>query len=121
MGADLFESYVGSIIGTMVIGATFIGVTGFATGNAFGGMNAVLLPLGLACLGIITSIIGTFFVRVKEGGNPQTALNTGEYLAFAIMIVGTYFMVNHFLPDNWTALGESYTCLLYTSDAADEG
>jgi len=63
MGADLFESYVGSIIGTMVIGATFIGVAGFATGNAFGGMNAVLLPLGLACLGIITSIIGTFFVN----------------------------------------------------------
>ncbi len=109
MGADLFESYVGSIIGTMVIGATFIGVAGFATGNAFGGMNAVLLPLGLACLGIITSIIGTFFVKVKEGGNPQTALNTGEYLSFALMIVGTYFMVNHFLPDTWSALGESYT------------
>ncbi len=111
MGADLFESYVGSIIGTMVIGATFIGVTGFASGNSFGGMNAVLLPLGLACLGIITSIIGTFFVRVKEGGNPQTALNTGEYLSFALMIIGTYFMVNHFLPSTWTALGESYTSM----------
>lgn len=109
MGADLFESYVGSIIGTMVIGATFIGLAGFASDNVFGGMNAVLLPLGLACLGIITSIIGTFFVKVKEGGNPQTALNTGEYLAFGLMIIGTWFMVQHFLPDTWTAAGESYT------------
>jgi len=80
MGADLFESYVGSIIGTMVLGATYIGVTGgFDTGNDFGGMNAVLLPLVLASVGIITSIIGTFFVKVKEGGDPQKALNIGEF------------------------------------------
>ena len=72
MGADLFESYVGSIIGTMVLGATYIGITGgFASDNNFGGMNAVLLPLVLASVGILTSIIGTFFVKVKEGGDPQ--------------------------------------------------
>ncbi len=109
MGADLFESYVGSIIGTMVIGATFIGVVGFDGGNAYGGMNAVLLPLMLACLGIVTSIIGTFFVRVKEGGNPQTALNTGEYLAFALMLVGTWFIVQQVLPETWSLGGVDYT------------
>ena len=109
MGADLFESYVGSIIGTMVIGATFIGLGGFEGSNAFGGMNAVLLPLMLACLGIVTSIIGTFFVKVKEGGNPQTALNTGEYLAFALMLVGTWFIVQQVLPDTWSLGGVDYT------------
>ncbi|MBT8219659.1 MAG: sodium-translocating pyrophosphatase [Bacteroidia bacterium] len=108
MGADLFESYVGSIIGTMVIGATFMGVTGFGD-SEFGGLNAVFLPLVLAAFGIITSIIGTFFVKVAEGGNPQSALNRGEYISFAIMIVGTYFIVNRILPDTWTLDGTSYT------------
>ncbi|MDG2419496.1 MAG: sodium/proton-translocating pyrophosphatase, partial [Saprospiraceae bacterium] len=61
MGADLFESYVGSIIGTMVLGAAFIGMQGFESANEYGGMNAVLLPLILAGVGIVTSIIGTFF------------------------------------------------------------
>ncbi|MCL4119891.1 UNVERIFIED_CONTAM: hypothetical protein GTU68_002428 [Idotea baltica] len=83
MGADLFESYVGSIIGTMVLGAAFMG-----------GMNAVLLPLVLASVGIITSIIGTFFVKVKDGGDPQKALNTGEFLSAAIMIAATFGIVN---------------------------
>ena len=109
MGADLFESYVGSIIGTMVLGAAFIGVTGFTGDNNFGGMNAVLLPLILACLGIVTSIIGTFFVKVKEGGNPQTALNIGEYLSFALMIVGTLAICRWMLPDSWTVGGTEFT------------
>ena len=56
MGADLFESYVGSIIGTMVLGATFIGLAGFENSNEYGGMNAVLLPLILASVGIITDL-----------------------------------------------------------------
>lgn len=109
MGADLFESYVGSIIGTMVLGAAFIGITGFTGENDFGGMNAVLLPLILACLGIVTSIIGTFFVKVKEGGNPQTALNIGEYLSFALMIVGTLVICQWMLPDTWVVGGKEFT------------
>ncbi|WP_235297509.1 sodium-translocating pyrophosphatase [Portibacter marinus] len=109
MGADLFESYVGSIIGTMVLGAAFIGVTGFTGENDFGGMNAVLLPLLLACLGIITSIIGTFFVKVKEGGNPQTALNIGEYLSFALMLAGTFALCKWILPSGWNIGGIEYT------------
>lgn len=111
MGADLFESYVGSIIGTMVLGALFIGTGGFGLSDEFGGMNAVLLPLVLACLGIITSIIGTFFVKVKEGGNPQTALNTGEYLSFGLMIVGTLFLCRWMLPETWNYNGIDYSSM----------
>lgn len=101
MGADLFESYVGSIIGTMVIGAAFIVLPEFAQ-SEIGGLNAVLLPLVVAGIGILASIIGTFFVRVSEGGDPQKALNTGELIAAAIMLVLTYFAVTTLLPAEWT-------------------
>ncbi len=112
MGADLFESYVGSIIGTMVLGAAFLNVaTGFESTNDFGGLNAVLLPLVLAGIGIITSIIGTFFVRVKEGGDPQKALNMGELLSSALMLVVTFIVVKWMLPDSWTFKGSTYTSL----------
>ncbi len=109
MGADLFESYVGSIIGTMVLGATFIGVTGFENSNEFGGLNAVLLPLILAGVGIVTSIIGTFFVRVKEGGNPQKALNAGELIASVLMLAATYLIVSWVLPASWSLEGFQYS------------
>ncbi len=109
MGADLFESYVGSIIGTMVLGALFFGLNGFAASNSFGGMNAVLLPLVLASLGILTSILGTFFVKVKEGGNPQKALNIGEFLSAIVMIVATYFIVQWMLPETWSLAGRTYS------------
>ncbi len=98
MGADLFESYVGSIIGTMVIGAATIGTGAFISSNDFGGMNLVLLPLVLAAVGIFTSIIGTFFVKVKEGGDPQKALNKGEFIAAFLMIVATYFVIQWMVP-----------------------
>ncbi len=109
MGADLFESYVGSIIGTMVLGAVFIGTQGFEEGNAFGGLNAVLLPLLLAGVGIVTSILGTFFVNVKEGGNPQKALNMGEFLSSAIMLVATWLVVDWILPETWSYDGQDFT------------
>ncbi len=108
MGADLFESYVGSIIGTMVLGAAFIGIAGFENTNEFGGLNAVLLPLVLAGVGIVTSIIGTFFVKVGDGGNPQKALNRGEFVSAAIMLVATFFLVKWMIPVNWTFDGITY-------------
>jgi len=111
MGADLFESYVGSIIGTMVLGATFIGSAGFASSNDFGGMNAVLLPLVLASVGIITSIIGTFFVKVKEGGDPQKALNTGEFISAGLMLAATFAISKWMLPETWTVGDSEYTSL----------
>ncbi len=115
MGADLFESYVGSIIGTMVLGATFIGVRGFEATNEFSGLNAVLLPLVLAGVGILTSILGTFFVRVKEGGNPQKALNTGEFISAGIMLVATIGIVNWMLPAEWTVTAQDGTITEYSA------
>jgi len=92
MGADLFESYVGSIIGTMVLGALIITPD-------FDGLGAVYLPLALAAVGIVMSIIGTFFVRVKEGGSPHAALNLGEFGSAGLMLVASYFLINAFLPE----------------------
>jgi len=111
MGADLFESYVGSIIGTMVLGAVFLGSGEFEDTNAFGGLNAVLLPLVLASVGIITSIIGTFFVKVKEGGDPQKALNRGEFIAAFLMLVATFAVVKWMLPETWSNSGMDYTSM----------
>jgi K(+)-stimulated pyrophosphate-energized sodium pump len=109
MGADLFESYVGSIIGTMVLGAAFMAAPGYA--DNFNGLGAVLLPLILGGVGILTSILGTFFVRVKEGGDPQKALNTGEFLSAAIMIAATFFITKTMLPASWSFAGQDITAL----------
>jgi K(+)-stimulated pyrophosphate-energized sodium pump len=107
MGADLFESFVGSIIGAMVLGAAFIGL------QEFSGMetNAILLPLFIASTGIIMSIIGTFFVRVKEGGSPHAALNFGEFGSAGLMIVATYFLIDMFLPEVWVFNGKDYSSI----------
>ena len=94
MGADLFESYVGSIIGTMVLGAFII------TPDIVGGLGAVYLPLVLGAVGIIMSILGTFFVKVKDGGNPQTALNIGEFGSAGLMVVASYFIINALIPES---------------------
>lgn len=107
MGADLFESYVGSIIGTMVLGAAFMANPEWA--DNFNGLSAVLLPLVLAGTGILTSILGTFFVRVKEGGNPQSALNIGEFISAAVMLVASYILIHWMLPSSWTFNGVEYT------------
>jgi len=109
MGADLFESYVGSIIGTMVLGATFATLPEFA--SSFNGLGAVYLPLVLAAAGIIMSIIGTFFVRVREGGNPQTALNLGEFGSAGLMLVASYFLINEMLPESWVEGSKVYTSM----------
>lgn len=101
MGADLFESYVGSIISTMVLGAAFM-MSAQGWSDDFHGLSGVLLPLVLAGVGIIASIIGSFFVRVKEGGNPQKALNIGEFGSSALMLIAAYFIITGMLPESWT-------------------
>lgn len=108
MGADLFESYVGSIVGTMVLGAAFIGAVGFENTNDFGGLNAVLLPMVLAAVGIVTSILGTFFVRVKEGGSPQRALNIGGFGSSIVMVILSYFIITWMLPSSWSFADQLY-------------
>jgi len=98
MGADLFESFVGSIIGSMVLGAVL--------GNEF-----VLLPLYIAASGIVVSIIGTFMVSVKEGGDPQKALNRGEFGSSAIMIAVIYFLIQEVLPAEFIQGGVAFTSM----------
>ena len=102
MGADLFESYVGSIIGTMVLGAAFVGVFSSGDMDSFHGLSAILLPLVLAGVGILTSIVGTFFVKVKEGGDPHHALNIGEFGSAAILLLLTYAIIKFMLPSSWS-------------------
>tara|TARA_X000000368_G_scaffold200891_1_gene158572 strand:+ start:2295 stop:4388 length:2094 start_codon:yes stop_codon:yes gene_type:complete len=87
MGADLFESYVGSMIGAMVLAA--------AAGST--ATDLVFLPLFLAAAGIVVSIFGTFFVKTKEGGNPQTALNIGIFGSGAAMLGLSYLIINQFV------------------------
>ncbi len=88
MGADLFESYVGAIISSMVLGAYY-------------GINLVILPLMIATMGILASIIGTFGVRMKESkdSNPQVALNLGSFGAVVLMIIFAYPLIRFFIPD----------------------
>ena len=87
MGADLFESYVNSIIAAMVIGAISLDQAG------------IIYPLMLAGIGIIASILGTFFVRVKEGGDPAKALRYGLGSTGLFMLVGTFFITNWLFSD----------------------
>ena len=110
MGADLFESYVGSIIGTMVLGALI-------STPDFNGLGAVYLPLALAAVGIVISIIGTFFVRVKEGGSPHTALNIGEFGSAGLMLVASYFLINAFIPANVEGLPSGAMGVFYATIA----
>lgn len=82
MGADLFESYVNSIIAAMALGAIVLGSGG------------IIYPLLLSAIGIIASILGTFFVRVKEGGDPAKALRIGLGSTGLFMIIGAYLLTN---------------------------
>ena len=102
MGADLFESYVGSIVGSMVLGATIYVGSDLAT-------EFVYLPLLIAAMGILVSIVGTFMVSVKEGGDPQKGLNIGEFGSSAIMVVVMFFMITQMLPSNFTLGSMEYT------------
>lgn len=94
MGADLFESYVGSIIAAMALAvAAFVGDSDKAQ------MGGVLLPLLIAGFGIISSIVGTFFVKVKEGGNASKALNRGTMVAGVLLLVAAFFLNNLLVGD----------------------
>ncbi len=97
MGADLFESYVGAIIGAMILGVPFalgnLGVT-----DPMQQLSYVTLPLVLAGAGIIVSIISTFFVRTSENGNPQVALNIGIFGSVIIMTILAYPIIDALVP-----------------------
>ena len=118
MGADLFESYVGAIIASMVIGATLmISVPGGTEGT----IAFVIFPLALACVGIVASIIGTFWVRTSENGNPQTALNMGTYTSAGLMLLASAALIHYFLPETFVSpnvVGEFHRWGLFAAMAA---
>ncbi len=103
MGADLFESFVGSIIGSMVLGWAFSESLVAAGGSAHA---AVVLPMVIAGAGILVSIVFTFVVRTKEGGNPQHALDMGTFGAAGVMVVVAGGLTWWMLPASWT-VGET--------------
>lgn len=88
MGSDLFESYVGSIISAMTLG-----------GLLLGSMEAVMFPLALAAVGIISSIIGSLFVKGGENSDPHKSLNLGTYVSGILVIIAAYFLTTSLLKD----------------------
>ncbi len=96
MGADLFESYVGAIIGAMVLA---LGYQAVSTDGVYG---PVILPLAIAAAGIVASILGTFVVKTEEGGNPQHALDTGAFGAAGVMAVVTFGLAKGLWPESGT-------------------
>lgn len=94
MGADLFGSYVATILATMVLGQEI------RVNDAFGGLSPILLPMVICGLGIVFSIIGTLFVRIKDDkSSVQNALNIGNWSSMLLTVVAAYFVVMWMLPD----------------------
>ena len=89
MGADLYESYVGSIISALSLSGVAACVKG-------GTSSAMIFPLLLSSVGIIASIISTFFVRGKENSNPHRALRIAEWVSSALVIIAVFFLTRHF-------------------------
>ena len=104
MGADLFESYVGAIVGSFVLGVSAMGPDGTAYTPVL-----VFLPLVLAAAGILVSLGGTFLVRTKEGGNPQNALNFGTFGAAAVMLAVTYLLIQRMVSGTYTVAGVEFS------------
>ena len=100
MGADLFGSYVSTVLATMVLGIGIAAANGST--DQFGGISGILLPLFIAAAGVIFSILGTFFVKVKEGGDPQRALNIGNFGAVIMTAIASYFLITNVLPCEMT-------------------
>ena len=106
MGADLFGSYVATILATMVLGQE-ISVT-----DNYGGFSPVLLPMLIAGVGLLASLVSTFFVRISsETASVQNALNVGNYASIAITFVTSYFLVKNILPEYLTLRGTTFTSM----------
>lgn len=106
MGADLFGSYVATILATMVLGQE-IKVT-----DNFGGMSPILLPMVICGLGILFSIVGTWFVRIKDDkANVQSALNLGNWSSMLLTVIASYFIVMWMLPETLNLRGYEFSRL----------
>ncbi len=98
MGADLFGSYVATILAAMVLG-NYIIAEPSNTFTGFGGIGPIVLPMMIAGLGIIWSIVGSWLVSVKDdNGDVQKALNIGNWVSLALTAVSTYFIIKWMLP-----------------------
>jgi K(+)-stimulated pyrophosphate-energized sodium pump len=105
MGADLFGSYVATILATMVLGQEID-----ASADAFGGFSPILLPMIIAGMGLVFSIVGTFFVRIKsETSSVQAALNMGNWSSIFLTGVGSFFLVKYMLPATLSIRGYEFT------------
>ena len=108
MGADLFGSYVATVLATIVLGHEVTSVDKTALSDTFNGFSPILLPMLIAGIGIIFSIIGTFFVRISEDAGVNTsvvqkALNMGNWGSIILTLIASYFLCNYILPE-----GEMY-------------
>lgn len=108
MGADLFGSYVATVLATMVLGQETI------SADAFNGFGPILLPMLIAGVGIILSIIGTWFVRISDNAGVSTtavqrALNLGNWGSIVLTAIASYFLVMYILPSNMTLRGREFT------------
>ena len=110
MGADLFGSYVATVLASMVLGNYIIKDMSDAAGSqfsdAFGGIGPILLPVMIAGVGIIASILGTFLVNIKnnDAKEPQVqkALDLGNWTAIVLTLVASYFLIDWMLPSSIT-------------------
>ena len=106
MGADLFGSYVATILATMVLGREI------QSADAFGGIAPILLPMVIAGLGIVFSVIGTMMVRIsKEEDSVQKALNIGNWGSMILTLIVSYFLVTWMLPENMNIRGFEFTAI----------
>jgi K(+)-stimulated pyrophosphate-energized sodium pump len=104
MGADLFGSYVATILATMVLGREIVSV------DNFGGIAPILLPMVLAGLGIIFSIMGMAFVTIKDdNGDVQKALNMGNWSSIVFTGIASFFIVRYMLPETLSIRGYEFT------------
>ncbi|MEO5967259.1 MAG: sodium-translocating pyrophosphatase [Ferruginibacter sp.] len=108
MGADLFGSYVATVLATMVLGRETFAV------DAFGGFSPILLPMLIAAMGILFSIIGTMMVKISESAGlntqkVQSALNMGNWGSMILTAIASFFLVNWLLPDTMSLRGHEFT------------
>ena len=108
MGADLFGSYVATVLATMVLGRETVSV------DSFGGFAPILLPMLIAGTGIIFSMIGTLFVRINDNedsstSSVQNALNLGNWGSIVITAIASYFLVTYLLPDKMVLRGQEFS------------
>ena len=114
MGADLFGSYVATVLATMVLGQEVSGPNGSALVDNFGGMSPILLPMMIAGTGILFSIMGTWMVRISDNAGINTdavqkALNMGNWGSMILTAIASIGLVYYILPETMTLRGAEFT------------